>query len=50
MRPMELTAEEARLMAEFVAHYDGGEADDYLEDDELDSGGDTPHAWPPGAF
>ena len=41
VRGMELTTEEARLVAQFVADYNGGEAQDYLRGDELDSGGDT---------
>lgn len=35
MRELKLTSDEKRLIAEFVAEYNGGEVEDYL-DEELD--------------
>ncbi len=35
-----MTVEEVRLLAQFVADYNGGEAADYMEGEEIDSSGD----------
>jgi hypothetical protein len=40
IRAMEMTTEEARLLAQFVADYNGGVAEDYMDGDEIDSSGD----------